>query len=140
MKKILGSFLFVLIASFSICAQSISKDAILGEWLSQDKDGKILVFKQGEKYFGKVAWGKRTGRKDEKNPDPALRSRDIIGSVILKDFAFTGKGWEGGTIYDPNSGKIYSCNMKLKSSDELEIRGFVGISLLGRTTVWSRVK
>ncbi len=121
-------------------AQSVNKDAILGEWLSEEKDGKVLIFKQGEKYFGKVIWGKSAGKKDEKNPDPSLRNRDIIGSTILKDFSFKGKSWEDGNVYDPNNGKSYSCTMKLKSNDELEIRGYVGISLLGRSTVWTRVK
>ena len=59
---------------------------------------------------------------------------------ILKNFEFTGKAWEEGSIYDPKNGKSYSCNMKLKKADELEIRGFVGVSLLGRTTVWTKVK
>ena len=59
---------------------------------------------------------------------------------ILKDFVFKGKAWEDGSVYDPNNGKTYSCNMKLKSTDELEIRGFIGFSLLGRTTVWTKVK
>jgi uncharacterized protein (DUF2147 family) len=63
-----------------------------------------------------------------------------IHSVILKNFEFTGKSWENGTIYDPNNGKTYSCNMKMKSPNELEIRGFIGISILGRTTVWTRAK
>jgi len=140
MKKIINTLaMFLLIISVGN-AQSITKDAILGEWLSQEKDGKVLIFKQGEKYFGKVIWGKATGRKDEKNPDASLRHRDIIGSTILKDFVFKGKAWEDGSVYDPNNGKTYSCNMKLKSTDELEIRGFIGFSLLGRTTVWTKVK
>lgn len=141
MNKIFVSLLIVFsVISTNSFAQSVSKDAILGEWLSQEKDGKILIFKQGEKYFGKVSWGKSTGRKDDKNPDPALQKRDLLGAVILKDFIFTGKSWEEGTIYDPNNGKTYSCIMKLKNTDALEIRGFIGISLLGRTTLWSRAK
>jgi uncharacterized protein (DUF2147 family) len=58
----------------------------------------------------------------------------------LKGFEFTGKSWEDGTIYDPNNGKTYSCTIKIKKANELEIRGFIGISLLGRTTVWTRAK
>ncbi|MBN1327649.1 MAG: DUF2147 domain-containing protein, partial [Candidatus Cloacimonetes bacterium] len=53
-------------------------------------------------------------------------------------FRQKGYKWKGGTIYDPESGKTYSCTMKL-SGDQLEIRGFIGISLLGRTEVWSRI-
>ncbi|MBB6004233.1 DUF2147 domain-containing protein [Arcicella rosea] len=140
MKNLINTLVILLLVVNVSKAQSVSKDAILGEWLSQEKDGKVLIFKQGEKYFGKISWGKSTGRKDSKNPDASLRNRDIIGSTILKDFVFKGKNWEDGTIYDPNSGKTYSCTMKLKNDDALEIRGYVGISLLGRTTLWTRVK
>lgn len=140
MKNLINTLIILLLVMNVSKAQSVSKDAILGEWLSQEKDGKVLIFKQGEKYFGKISWGKSTGRKDDKNPDPALQKRELIGAIILKDFIFTGKSWEEGTIYDPNNGKTYSCTMKLKNNEVLEIRGFIGISLLGRTTLWSRVK
>jgi uncharacterized protein (DUF2147 family) len=63
----------------------------------------------------------------------------LIGLVILKDFAFNGKDkWEDGTIYDPNNGKTYSCVIRLKNESALEVRGYIGISLLGRTEVWTR--
>jgi uncharacterized protein (DUF2147 family) len=48
--------------------------------------------------------------------------------------------WENGEIYDPKSGKTYSCVMKLESADKLSIRGYMGISLIGRSEVWTRVK
>ena len=140
MKKVFG-FLVVMLFSFqSLLAQKISKDAILGEWLSEKKDGKVLVYKQGEKFFGKIVWGRDGTRKDANNPDQKLKDQNIIGSVILKNFDFTGKAWEEGTVYDPNNGKTYSCTMKMPDANTLSIRGFVGISLLGRSTTWTRVK
>jgi uncharacterized protein (DUF2147 family) len=114
-------------------------DAIIGEWLTAAKDGKIQIFKTGNKFFGKVTWGNRPNGKDTQNPDPSLRNQDIIGSIILKDFTFNGKDkWEDGTIYDPNNGKVYSCIIRLKNEKTLEVRGYIGISLLGRTEVWTR--
>ena len=121
-------------------SQTVTKDAVLGDWIPESKDGKISIYKQGDKYFGKVSGGKTPDRKDVHNPDEKLRTQPIIGFVILKDFEFTGKYWENGTIYDPNNGKTYSCNVKMKRPNELEIRGFIGISILGRTTVWTRAK
>jgi len=122
-------------------SQVVTKDAVLGEWLSEKKDGKVLIYKQGEKYFGNILWGKNgSEKKDVNNPDAKLKTQTIVGSVILKGFEFTGKSWEEGTIYDPTNGKTYSCTIKMKKANELEIRGFIGISLLGRTTVWTRVK
>jgi uncharacterized protein (DUF2147 family) len=141
MKKLIA----LLIISFCFVnaghSQAVTKDAVLGEWLSEKKDGKVLIYKQGEKYFGKISWGKDGGeKKDVNNPDEKMKTQPIVGSVILKGFEFTGKSWEEGTIYDPNNGKTYSCNIKMKKPNELEIRGYVGISLLGRTTVWTRAK
>ena len=140
MKKLIA--LLVIIISFVKVgySQAVTKDAVLGEWLAESKDGKVLIYKQGEKYFGKISWGKDGERKDVNNPDTKLKTQPIIGSVILKGFDFTGKAWENGTIYDPNNGKTYSCTIKMKKANELEIRGFIGISLLGRTTVWTRAK
>ncbi|RVU25722.1 DUF2147 domain-containing protein [Sandaracinomonas limnophila] len=124
--------------SFFAFSQNHS-DQILGEWLSEPKDGKILIFKQGDKYFGKISWSKRVSPKDEKNPDPALRSKELLGLVILKNFKFNGEHWESGTIYDPHSGKTYDCTLKLRNQNKtLDIRGFVGVSLFGRTSTWTR--
>jgi uncharacterized protein (DUF2147 family) len=114
-------------------------DVILGEWISEPKDGKITIFKQGDRYFGKITWGKTPGKKDVNNPDARLKNREIVGSVILKDFTFTGSSWEKGTIYDPHSGKTYDCILKVKDNNQkLEIRGFVGMAMFGRTSTWSR--
>lgn len=140
MKKLFALIILAFAYAHVGHAQSVSKDAILGEWLAESKDGKVLIYKQGEKFFGKVSSGKDGSRKDIHNPEPKLREQNLIGLVILKGFDFTGKSWENGTIYDPNNGKTYSCIMKIKNANELEIRGFIGISLLGRTTVWTRVK
>ncbi|WP_345267782.1 DUF2147 domain-containing protein [Nibrella viscosa] len=114
-------------------------DAILGEWLSPAKDSRILIYRQGNKYYGKITWGTGTSPKDEKNPNPALRSRDLIGLVILSDFERNGTDtWENGSIYDPREGKTYSCKMTLKDPKSLSIRGYVGIPLLGRSEIWTR--
>ena len=114
-------------------------DVIIGEWLSQEKDGKISIFKQGDKFYGKISWGKTPGRKDTNNPDVKLRNRDLIGLVILQDFKYTGSAWEDGKIYDPKSGKTYDCILKVKDNNKiLEIRGYVGVPMFGRTATWTR--
>lgn len=119
-------------------------DKILGVWLNAEKDAKIEIYKTGDKYYGKIIWGKniyepdgKTARTDIKNPDPKLRSRSLVNLVILRNFSYDDGEWDGGKIYDPKSGKTYSCIMKLKGSN-LEIKGYVGITQLGRTTIWTR--
>jgi uncharacterized protein (DUF2147 family) len=81
-------------------------------------------------------------RTDLNNPDPDLQDRPVIGLLITKDFVYNGKGlWHKGTIYDPDNGKTYKCKIKFGDNEKvLKVRGFVGISLLGRTTYWTRVQ
>ena len=138
MKRFCLSFIPLFLLSVSLLASS-NADALLGEWLSQEKDGKIVIFKQGDQYFGKISWGKIPGKKDTKNPDEKLRNKDLVGAVILKNFKFTGSSWENGTIYDPNSGKTYDCILKIRDGNKtLDIRGFVGAAMFGRTSTWTR--
>ncbi len=139
MKQILVLVVFVLIAS--IAKAQYKADDIIGTWLSENKDGKIKIFKQGDKYFGRVVWGKDGTRLDTKNPDASLRTQKIIGSIILKNFVFNGSDtWEEGSIYDPNNGKTYSSLMKLENTQTLNLRGYIGFSFIGRSTTWTRVK
>ena len=131
-------FIILITISFTAFGQP-QPDAIVGEWLTAAKDGKVQIYKSGNKFFGKISWGNRPNGKDTNNPDPKLRDQNLIGLVILKDFSFNGKDkWEDGTIYDPNNGKTYSCVIRLKDEKTLEVRGYIGISLLGRTEVWTK--
>ncbi len=138
MRKIVTILFCLFFVQSNLMANS-NADIILGEWISEPKDGKITIFKQGERYYGKITWGKTPGKKDTKNPDARLRNRELIGTVILKDFVFKGGSWENGSIYDPHSGKTYDCILKVKDNNrKLDIRGFVGMAMFGRTSTWSR--
>jgi len=138
MKTIFLLLLSTLILQTNSFANS-GPDVIIGEWLSQEKDGKISIYKQGDKFYGKISWGKTPGRKDTNNPDAKLKNRDLLGLVILHDFKYTGSAWEDGKIYDPKSGKTYDCILKVKDNNKiLEIRGYVGVPMFGRTATWTR--
>jgi uncharacterized protein (DUF2147 family) len=134
--------LLVFFTSGNLFAQA-NPDAILGIWFNEEKDAKIKVYKENGNYFGKIVWH-RTGDDvspfDENNPDPELRKRKKVGLVILKDFEYDDGQWEDGTIYDPKSGKTYSCIIKLQKDGGLHVRGYIGISLLGRTTHWTKAE
>ncbi|MBC8343235.1 MAG: DUF2147 domain-containing protein [Bacteroidetes bacterium] len=128
-------------------AQSTSEaDKIKGEWYTEDNKSTVKIFRaKNGNYYGKITWLKTpneedgTPKVDDENPDPSKRSEPIIGLLILKKFDYRGDGsYKGGTIYDPDNGKTYNCIMTLKSDNNLDIRGYVGISLLGRTTAWVR--
>lgn len=119
----------------------------LGLWWNEDKTAKIEVAEQEGALAGTIVWLKNrnedgTEFRDTKNPDPALRNRTTRGITLLEGLKAGRRAgtWEGGTIYDPDNGKTYRCRAKQDGEDRLEIRGFIGVSLLGRTTVWERVQ
>jgi uncharacterized protein (DUF2147 family) len=58
---------------------------------------------------------------------------------MLKNFSFDENEWNGGTIYDPENGKTYNCKIAIRDGNKLDVRGYIGISLLGRTETWFRV-
>jgi uncharacterized protein (DUF2147 family) len=120
-------------------AAQANENDIVGLWNSPKKDSRVFIYKENNQYYGKVVWGSGTQTKDEKNPDATLRNRDLTGLVILKHFTYDGRGvFLDGTIYDPHNGQTYSCKMTLKNTDQLLIRGYLGISLFGRTETWTK--
>lgn len=141
MSKKLFFMMFLLVGMANTSQAQTKSDAILGEWINEKKDAKFQIFKQDDKYFGKIIWGTGDQKKDTKNPDSKLRNREVIGLVILNNFVFDGDDtWEDGTIYDPREGKTYSCKITQKGKDKINVRGFVGISMFGRTEVWTKIK
>jgi uncharacterized protein (DUF2147 family) len=136
--------LLTLVLPLNISFAKAPADAILGEWLTQKQDSKVLIYKQGDKYFGKISWLKEPNRDgkpkvDDKNPDASQHNVPLMGLNLLRDFKFVNDNhWEGGTIYNPRDGKKYNCNITLKDGHTLDVRGYIGISLIGKTEVWTR--
>lgn len=115
-----------------------------GTWLNGDGDGWIELAIEDDQLVGRIAGspddpeGRRPARQDVRNPDPALRSRRLLGLVILSGFRRDGDRWTGGRIYDPNSGNTYRGTITVVDRDTLSLRGYVGISLFGRSENWKR--
>lgn len=152
MKKIVILVCLNMIVFSAALAHAFAGDDILGVWYNQDKDARIEIFKCGDTYCGKIVWlkepdypaGSQEGtpsqpKLDHNNPDPALRSRPVLSLVIMHDFKYVGDNlWKGGHIYDPKTGNTYRGRIKQVSPNRLDLRGYVGISLFGRTEVWTR--
>ena len=145
-KWLYGSFLCCLFCMNSYASDKTNPDDILGLWLNANGQGQIQIYKDGDKYFGKIVWliepngPKGNPKLDANNPDPKLKTQPLLGALILRNFKFDEDEWNGGRIYDPQNGKDYKCYIKLKDAKTLSLRGYIGISLLGRTEVWTRVK
>jgi uncharacterized protein (DUF2147 family) len=118
---------------------------IEGVWLNEDGDGWIELTIENGELVGRIAGSpqdpenRNPPRLDDKNPEPALRSRALLGLTILTGFRRDAAGrWVGGQIYDPNSGKTYRGTITVIDANVLDLRGYVGISLFGRTETWRR--
>lgn len=141
---LLISFALILPANL-LAMQRHDADAIIGTWINASGKGHIQIYKQGNKYYGKLVWLKEPNdekgqtRMDAKNPDAAQRNKPLQGSIILRDFVFDDDEWNSGRIYDPQNGKDYKCFLRLKDSKTLQVRGYIGVSLLGRTETWARI-
>lgn len=136
------TFSFLLLVSIT---HANNPDAIVGVWKNGEGTGLVQIYKKGEKFFGRIVWLQvpnnpdGTPRTDINNPEEGLRKRPLKGLENLRDFVHKGgTAWEDGRIYDPKSGNDYSCEMKLVDDNTLEVRGFIGVSLFGRTDVWKR--
>ena len=142
MKKVIA-----VIAGFCfLCtiARSQESSDIKGTWLNPKKDVKVEIYQAGEKFYGRIVWGKdlyeadgKTLKKDTKNPNTQLRNRDMLNMVILSGFIYQEGEWTGGEIYSPKTGKTFKGKMKLTSGN-LEIRGYSGSPMFGKTAVWTR--
>ena len=141
MKKILFSMIFMLMPLVAAFAQDV-----VGKWKLEDGTAIVEVYKSGDVYNGKIVWLKNPTEADGSpaidnlNPDPQLRTRQVLGLNMLNGLKKNGNEYTGGTIYDPGNGKTYNCSMKVEG-DVLKVRGSLDKrGLLGRTMDWFRVK
>ena len=140
MKKIKLALSFSIVFLFLVnhgFAQTGS-DKIIGLYWAPKKDAKIQIYKKADRYFGKTVWA-ATPRKDTENPDKLLRERNLVGTDILTNFSYDDDHYTGGEVYDPGNGKTYNCKISFVGQD-LKVRGYIGISLFGRTEIFERIK
>ena len=126
-------------------------DGVVGRWYTEGEQSKVEISKKDGKYIGRIVWLKEpnyaegepdAGKplQDRNNPDEDKQNEPILGLSMLYGFTYDadeGK-WVDGKIYDPEKGKTYSCQMTLKG-ETLEVRGYIGSPVFGRTTTWTKV-
>jgi len=150
MKKtffILSFCLTCLLANERSFAQ-VSANDIAGLWLPGSGKARVNVYlAKNDKYYGKIVWLREPNddagkaKVDKNNTDESKRKEPLMGYLLLKAFEFKGDGvFENGTIYDPESGSTYSCRITMPDKNTLEVRGYIGVSLFGRTDTWKRLK
>jgi uncharacterized protein (DUF2147 family) len=118
----------------------------LGFWETiDDKTGKptavVEIFEKDARLFGRIT--EILSGADAKSLCVACtddrKNQPIIGMIIIRSIKATGPDYSGGDILDPDSGSVYRCKMHLeKNGSELIVRGFIGLSLFGRSQTWHR--
>ncbi|HMR17994.1 MAG TPA: DUF2147 domain-containing protein [Sphingobacterium sp.] len=143
MKKIY----YTLIALFiTAVAFGQSSNNIVGKWTTiDDETGQAksvveIIQKPDGKYYGKID---KLLMKPENsncvNCKDDRKNKPLTGLEIIRGLSKEGKEFTGGTIVDPKTGKVYKCTIT-RNGDKLQVRGYIGFSLIGRTQTWNIVK
>lgn len=137
----------IALVCFTLFTQAQNKK-IIGIWWNQEKTSRVEIFEENSKIFGKIVWLENnknkdgsTPRTDYNNPKIEFQKNKLIGTRILKNLQWDADDseWSKGEIYDPKTGKTYSCFAVLQKDGKLYIKGFVlGMSFIGKSTLWTR--
>jgi uncharacterized protein (DUF2147 family) len=144
-SALLLGFALSFVASASRPATVSANDAlgeqhIVGEWWTEERDGRVRFFKaKTGTYTGVLTWSKNP-RKDTENDDPKLRARPIVGIILIWKLKYEDGEYVDGYVYNPEDGNTFRIEAKSIDRNSVEIRGFMGISILGQSQVWTRYR
>ncbi|MBD8875544.1 DUF2147 domain-containing protein [Roseibium polysiphoniae] len=118
---------------------TLAADAI-GEWARPGGSSKIRISACGSALCGKLIWLK-TPRNDTANPDPAKRTRPLLGVQIVRSMKPTGKTnqWKG-KVYNAEDGKTYTGFIQMPSANKMKLEGCVMGGLICKGETWTRIK
>jgi len=122
----------------------------VGNWKTIDdvtgrKKSIVKIWEENSKLYGKII---KLFRLPDEDPDPICdeckgknKDKQVLGMTIMWNLSQKKNHWKGGKILDPENGKIYGCKIRvIENGEKLEVRGFLGISLLGRNQIWEKVE
>jgi uncharacterized protein (DUF2147 family) len=137
----------VIIALFFVTIFYSQNQSVIGKWKTiDDETGKaksiVEIYEKYGKIYGKVIEILEEEHKKKvcSNCSGEDKNKPILGMIVIKGLTKEGNEYTRGKILDPKNGKLYKCYITLESKDKLKVRGFIGISLFGRTQYWYRVK
>ena len=140
----LAFFAFVSVAATRAQQLSPKLQNAVGNWQTYDGGkpaGKVETYLLNGQLYGRVI-EVRPGRTPQDVCDKCsgeYKNHLILGMVIMRNFHIDGEDWVGGNVVDPENGKDYKGKIWSEGNDKLHMRGYIGISLLGRTEVWTRI-
>ncbi len=148
-KLLFASLLFIICTVVPSTGQTPpSKESICGKWESTEKNLIIEVYMQDNQFKAKIIWYSDTEGKpmdywtDSRNPNPALRSRKILGMGILRDLTYhpNTNTWEDGMVYDSKHGREWNASASIDKKGKLKVRGYWHFKFIGRTMDFTRVQ
>jgi uncharacterized protein (DUF2147 family) len=129
----------------TVDARMASAEVLEGVWLVNG-EAAVQIFECNTLLCGRIRWlqaprdSEGQLKRDMRNPDPALRERELCGLTIMRDLRSTGPNhWDDGWLYNPASGKTYNIKVELTSPDTLAARLYLGTSFVGETKTLKRV-
>jgi uncharacterized protein (DUF2147 family) len=116
-----------------------------GVWIDHTGRGAVEIVPCAEALCGRIVWLQQPNDKngqllrDAKNEDKAKRSQPICGLQIIGGLKRQSDGsWDNGWIYDPEQGENFDVELRLRSPDVLQVKGYKGVKFLSETYTWKR--
>jgi len=140
--------IFLLVAmSIGKTANAQDRDRICGKWMSSEKNLAVEVYRAGDQFKARIVWFRDDPSlpmdewRDKNNPNPALRSRRILGMDVLSDLKYDSgdNSWEDGMVYDAKHGKDWNASAYIDEHGLLRVRGYWHFKIFGRTMTFKRV-
>lgn len=132
---------FILFFQISFGQSAIGKWKTIDDETGKEK-GIVEIFEHKGKIYGKIIEIFEHDKKHLKceKCEGEDRNKPILGLTIIRGLVKRDGSYESGRITDPKNGKSYHCKMTLVGKDKLTVRGYIGISLFGRSQTWLRHK
>lgn len=136
-------FFFIILVTSS---QGQNADFIIGKWSTENNEGVVEIFKQGEKYFAKLIALKTSNdtngkpRKDSNNKEDKLKTRNLLGILIFGDMEYSSeeKQWENGYVYDPDMGHTADGIITMMDNNTIKVKGYAGFKWVSLSQIWKR--
>jgi uncharacterized protein (DUF2147 family) len=120
-------------------------DVLLGEWWTEAREGRVRFTRASDGTFRGTTTccipdkpSPERPAQDIHNPDPKQRGRSTVGIVIIWKLVYEDGEYSGGYVYNPRDGKTYRFAVEIVNDGTIEVRGYVGIPLLGQSQIWKR--
>lgn len=131
----------LILTTINVGISQSQEQQLVGTWYISKQKADIHIYKEGDRYLGKITKGySDPPLLDVNNKNAKERKKPLVGKFILTDMKYRDGKLVDGKIYNPDNGKTFNCILELSKSDKLKVTGYVGMPLFGKTQYWYRKK